>query len=178
MYFTRVTQLIAFFNLVSSPKHLWSQRFFFRCEERERSTKRKPLVAGDANLTIMLWQLSRESINKQPITTHLSVNKSQSEYTYKVPPIRRQGQILTLIQSYWHGKISQLPRATRGFLAFLSSLLFWLLHGSSLRKPLVARVICRRPVQIVQHYRVFHEAGLSSGWFLYNLYSSVYMKPS
>ena len=42
--------------------------------------------------------MSRESINKQPITTHLSVKTSQSEYTYKVLPIRRQGQILTLVQ--------------------------------------------------------------------------------
>ena len=34
----------------------WSQRFSFAAkrEERERSGKRKPLVAGHANLTIML----------------------------------------------------------------------------------------------------------------------------
>ena len=25
---------------------------------------------------------------------------------YKVPPIRRQGEILTLVQIYWHSKIS------------------------------------------------------------------------
>ena len=91
-------------------------------KERERSSERNLLVVGDANLTIMLRQVSRESINKQPITiTHLSVNTSQSEYAYKVPPIRRQGQILTLVQIYWRGKISQLSRATRGFLT--SSLL-------------------------------------------------------
>ena len=37
----------------------WSHRFSFavksRDEERERSGERKPLVAGNANLTIMLW---------------------------------------------------------------------------------------------------------------------------
>ena len=51
--------------------------------ERERSGKRKPLVSGDANLTIVLRQVLRESINKQPITTHLSVNTSQSEYAVR-----------------------------------------------------------------------------------------------
>ena len=72
----------------------WSQRFSFaakrqekrereRERERERSGERKPLVAGDANLTIMLRCVSRESINKQPITTHLSVNTSQSEYAIR-----------------------------------------------------------------------------------------------
>ena len=45
--------------------------------------REKPLVAGDVNLIIMLRQVVNEitrSINKQPITTHLSVNNSQSEY--------------------------------------------------------------------------------------------------
>ena len=60
------------------------------------------------------------SINKQPMTPHLPVNTSQPEYTYKVPPIRRQGQILTLVQIYWYGKISQLSQVTRGFLTSLS----------------------------------------------------------
>ena len=58
----------------------------------------------------------------------------------KVLPIRRQDQILTLVQICRHVRISQLPRATRGFLTFLSSLLFSLLRGSSLRKPLAPRV--------------------------------------
>ena len=67
----------------------------------------------------MLQQVSRESINKLPITTHLSVNKNQSvSVHYKVPPIRRQGQILTLVQIYWRSKIIQLSQATRGFLTF------------------------------------------------------------
>ena len=66
---------------------------------------------------------------------------SQSEYAYKVSPIRRQGQILTLVQICWRSKISQLPWATRGFLTFLSSLFFLSHHGSSLRKPLAPWVI-------------------------------------
>ena len=73
-------------------------------------------------------------------TAHLSVNNRESEYAYKVPLIRRQGQILTLVQIYWHSKINQVPRATRGFLIFLSSLLFSPLCGSFLRKPLAPRV--------------------------------------
>ena len=64
---------------------------------------------------------------------------SQSEYAYEVPPIRRQGQILTLLQIYWCGKISQLPQATRDFLS--SPLLSSPLPFSSLRKPLVPRVL-------------------------------------
>ena len=83
----------------------------------KRRKKKKEVVAGDANLTIMLRLVSRESINKQPITT-------QSEYAYKVPPVRRQGQILTLVQIYWRGKISRLLQATRCFLIFFLSLLF------------------------------------------------------
>ena len=75
------------------------------------------------------------STNKQPITTHLSVNNSQSEYCTvrcKVPPIGRQGQILTLFQIYWCGKINQLSRVTRGFLTsylFSFSRLFDLLEN-------------------------------------------------
>ena len=46
-----------------------------------------------------------------------------------------------LVQIYWHGKINQLLRATRGFLTFFSSLLFSPLLCSSLRKPLTPRVI-------------------------------------
>ena len=37
---------------------------------------------------------SRESIKKQPITTHLSVNKNQSDLRHEVSPIRRQGSDL------------------------------------------------------------------------------------
>ena len=57
-----------------------------RGERRKRGksrVERKPLEAGDANLTIMLRWVSiniTRSINKQPITTHLSVNSSQLEY--------------------------------------------------------------------------------------------------
>ena len=113
-------------------------------EERERSGERKPLVAGDA-FSLSCYDRCDENrlTSQQPITTHLSVNNSQSEYTYKVPPIRRQGQLLTLVQIYWCNKVSQLPWATRGFLTFslFSSLLFSPLCGSSLRKPLVPRVM-------------------------------------
>ena len=80
----------------------------------------------------------RESINKQPITTQLSVNKRQSEYTYyKVPPIRWQGQILTLVQIYCRGKINCCGQGE--VLSPLVSLLFSLLRASSLRKPLAPR---------------------------------------
>ena len=101
--------------------------------ERERSGSRD-------NLWLRAMRISSCYDNKQPITTNLSVNTSQSEYTYKVPPIRRQGQIPTLFQICWCSKINQLSQATRGFLTFLSSLLFLPLRGSSLRKPLAPRV--------------------------------------
>ena len=75
---------------------------------------------------------SRELINKQPLTTHLSVNKSQSEYTIcKVPPIRSQGQILTLRSINCHGQPEVFSPSP--------SLLFLPLHSSS-QKPLAPRV--------------------------------------
>ena len=54
-----------------------------RRKRGKRRVERKPLEAGDANLTIMLRWVSiniTRSINKQPITTHLLVNSSQLEY--------------------------------------------------------------------------------------------------
>ena len=65
-------------KVCNQDSHYLVPEVFFRCketrQERERSVERKPLVAGDANLTIMLRYLSiniTKSINKQQITTHL-----------------------------------------------------------------------------------------------------------
>ena len=107
-------------------------------DERERSGDRKPLVAGDA----------------------------YDSCQCKVPPIRRQGQIWTLVQIYWRGKINQLSRAPRGF---LTSSLFSLssplraslivLLGSSLRKPLAPRVtslqLAKLPVSFMNVFAEF-----------------------
>ena len=67
----------------------------------------------------------------------------------------RQGQILTLVQIYWCGKINQLSRVTKGFLNlyFLSLHHFALclspFHGFSLGKPLASRVtVC------MQHFKI------------------------
>ena len=49
-----------------------------------------------------------------------SVRARYTPVTYKstlcVPSIRRQCQILSLVQGYWRGKINQLSCAARGFL--------------------------------------------------------------
>ena len=116
---------------------------------KRRDKREKEAARENLRLQVMLISLScydrcqwtsRESINRQPITTHLWVNKSQSEYAYKLPPIRRQGHILSLVQVYWHGKINQLSWVTRGF-SHLLSLSLSLLRDSSLREPLAPRVV-------------------------------------
>ena len=66
----------------------WSQRcsFAMKTQEREKSDEKKPLVVNDVNLTNVLWWVSiniTRLIHKQPITTHLSVNNSQSEYAIR-----------------------------------------------------------------------------------------------
>ena len=105
----------------------WSQSFLWDKREKE---------AARENLWLQAMRISLSYYNrchKQPIATHLLVNTSQSEYAYKVPPIRRQSQILTLVQINCCGQpevYSPLPL----------SLLFSLLRGSSLRKPLAPRV--------------------------------------
>ena len=55
------------------PRGFRSRR---RDETREKEVVRETLVMGDADLTIMLQQVSQESINKQPISTHLSVKRA------------------------------------------------------------------------------------------------------
>ena len=57
--------------------------------------------------------------------------------------IRRQGQILTLVQIYWHGKINQQCRRKPEVFSPSLSLPFHFspLHGSSFRKPLASRVV-------------------------------------
>ena len=122
--------------------YLGPRRFLSpRSDETRERKKRRAKTSGCRRCEshYHATMVSRES-SKQPITTHLSVNTSQSEYAYKVPPIRRQGQILTLVQIYWRGKINQLSRATRGFLTSLSISLSSLLAALLLSSPLAPRV--------------------------------------
>ena len=111
-----------FINFTSSwVITLVPQRFSFAVKRQGKRERKKRREKSSGSGRCKSHYHARESINKQPITSHLSVNTKQSEYAYKVPPIRRQGQ--TLVQIHWRGKISQLSRTTRGFLTFLSSLL-------------------------------------------------------
>ena len=80
----------------------WSQRFFAK-------RRRKPLVTVVLNLTSMeLTAVKFVTWVITLLTNHWGV--------ITIPPIRNEGQILTLLESYWCGTISQLTAVTRRFL--------------------------------------------------------------
>ena len=86
---------------------------FFRREENiKRQTKKRREKTSGYHATIAVNQ--HHEIDEQ----------ATNNDTCKVPPIRRQGQILTLVQIYWRGKINLLSWATRGFLTSPLSSLF------------------------------------------------------
>ena len=110
----------------------WFQRFSFAAKRRDKREKEA------ARLRVSIKIMT--SINKQPITTHLSVNKP-IRVCCKVPPIRRQGHIMTLFKSI--GTVRSVncrgqPEVFSPSFSFFSSRLN--LHGPSLRKPLAPRV--------------------------------------
>ena len=59
----------------------WVPEVFFRLEKREKEAAREKLWLRAMRISLSCCNHIMRSINKQPITTHLSVNNSNSEYT-------------------------------------------------------------------------------------------------
>ena len=62
----------------------WVPEVFFRREKREKEAAREKLWLRAMRISLSCCNHIMRSINKQPITTHLSVNNSNSEYAVSI----------------------------------------------------------------------------------------------